>query len=42
MVGDVDFVVVASDCNWSKITQTLKKATVICSGKSGHKNILSH
>ena len=34
MVGDVDFVIVASDGCWSKIVQALKKAKVICSGKS--------
>jgi len=33
-VGDVDFVAVATDCNWGKIVQALKKANVICSGKS--------
>lgn len=34
MVGDIDFVIVASDGCWSKIVQVLKKAKVICSGKS--------
>ncbi len=33
LVGDVDFVAIASDCNWSKI-QTIRKAKVICGGKS--------
>jgi DNA polymerase (family X) len=33
-VGDVDFVVVATDICWHKITQALKKAKVICAGKS--------
>lgn len=33
-VGDVDFVVVATDICWHKITQALKKANVICAGKS--------
>jgi len=33
-VGDVDFVAVATDCNWGRIVQTLKKAKVICAGKS--------
>jgi DNA polymerase (family X) len=33
-VGDVDFVVVASDGGWGKIVQALKKAKVICAGKS--------
>jgi DNA polymerase (family X) len=33
-VGDVDFVAIATDCNWSKIVQALKKAKVICAGKS--------
>lgn len=33
-VGDVDFVIVATDCNWNKILQVLRKANVICSGKS--------
>jgi DNA polymerase (family X) len=33
-VGDIDFVAVASDCNWGKIVHTLKKANVICAGKS--------
>ena len=34
MVGDVDFVAVGTECNWGKIVQTLKKAKVICAGKS--------
>ena len=34
VVGDVDFVIVTSDGCWSKIVQALKKARVICSGKS--------
>ncbi|MGD0449998.1 MAG: hypothetical protein ABSA79_02940 [Candidatus Bathyarchaeia archaeon] len=34
IVGDVDFVVVATDSCWGKIVQSLKKARVICSGKS--------
>ena len=36
MVGDVDFVAVASDGNWSQIVHVLKKARaeVICAGKS--------
>jgi len=33
-VGDVDFVAVATDASWGKITQALKKARVICAGKS--------
>lgn len=33
-VGDVDFVVVATDSCWSKIVQALRKAMVICAGKS--------
>lgn len=34
MVGDVDFVAVGTECNWNKIVQALKKANVICAGKS--------
>jgi DNA polymerase (family X) len=34
IVGDVDFVVVATDGNWGKIVQILKKSTVVCAGKS--------
>jgi DNA polymerase (family 10) len=34
MVGDVDFVAVGTECNWGKIVQALKKAKVICAGKS--------
>ncbi len=33
-VGDCDFVVIATDTNWAKIIQTLKKSKVICSGPS--------
>ena len=33
-VGDVDFVTVATDACWGKITQALKKGRVICAGKS--------
>lgn len=33
-VGDVDFVSVASDYNWSKIAKALKKANIICAGKN--------
>ena len=33
-VGDIDFVVVATDCNWSRIVQALKKSKLICAGKS--------
>jgi DNA polymerase (family 10) len=33
-IGDCDFVVLATDANWAKIVQTLKKAKVICSGPS--------
>jgi DNA polymerase (family 10) len=32
MVGDCDFVVVATDANWAKIVSTIKKAQVICAG----------
>jgi DNA polymerase (family 10) len=34
MVGDVDFVAVATEGGWGKIVQVLKKAKVICAGKS--------
>jgi len=34
VVGDIDFVVVAADNNWSKIVQMLRKSTAICTGKS--------
>jgi DNA polymerase/3'-5' exonuclease PolX len=36
IVGDIDFVGVTADCNWSQIVQSLKKekAKVICAGKS--------
>ncbi len=34
MVGDIDFAVNASDSNWSKILQTLKKTQVICAGNN--------
>jgi DNA polymerase (family X) len=33
-VGDIDFVAVGTECNWGKIVQSLKKAKVICAGKS--------
>ena len=33
-VGDVDFVSVASDYNWNKTAKALKKANIICAGKS--------
>ena len=33
-VGDCDFVVLATDANWAKIVQTLKKSKIICSGPS--------
>ena len=33
-VGDIDFVVQASDCNWGKIVQSQKKAKVICAGQN--------
>jgi DNA polymerase (family 10) len=33
-VGDIDFVAVGTECNWGKIIQSLKKAEVICAGKS--------
>jgi len=33
-VGDCDFVVKASDSNWSRIANTLKKSQVICTGSS--------
>jgi DNA polymerase (family X) len=32
MVGDIDFVIMATDVNWSKIIQALTKPQVICSG----------
>lgn len=31
-IGDCDFVVKATDANWSKIVNTLKKSQVICTG----------
>ena len=34
VVGDLDFVVNASDCNWSRIIQSLKKTQVICAGNN--------
>jgi DNA polymerase (family 10) len=34
MVGDVDFVAVATEYKWGRIVQALKKAKVICAGKS--------
>src|SRR5208283_1172910 len=33
-VGDCDFVVLATDSNWAKIVQTLRKFKIICSGTS--------
>ena len=33
-IGDCDFVVLATDGNWMRILQTLKKSQVICSGPS--------
>ena len=33
-VGDCDFVVLATDNNWAKIVQALRKSKVICSGPS--------
>ena len=33
-VGDIDFVVNASDCNWCKIVQSLKRTQVICAGNN--------
>ena len=32
LVGDCDFVVKATDANWSRIANTLKKSKVICTG----------
>lgn len=32
MIGDCDFVVKATDANWSRIANTLKKSRVICTG----------
>ena len=34
IVGDVDFVAVATEEGWAKITQVLRKTNVICAGKS--------
>jgi DNA polymerase (family X) len=34
VVGDIDFVVVAADNNWSKIVHMLKKSITVCAGKS--------
>ena len=34
VVGDVDFVIVANEGCWYKIVQALRKANVICAGKS--------
>jgi DNA polymerase (family X) len=34
MVGDIDFVAVATDANWTKIVQTFKKSHLICAGNS--------
>jgi DNA polymerase (family X) len=31
-IGDIDFVATATDANWKKITHTLRKSTVICTG----------
>jgi DNA polymerase/3'-5' exonuclease PolX len=33
-VGDCDFVVLASDANWGRIVQALRKSKVICQGPS--------
>ena len=33
-VGDLDFVVMATDNNWAKISQALKRVSLICAGKS--------
>jgi DNA polymerase (family 10) len=32
LVGDIDFVVMATDSNWTKIASCFKKSNVICSG----------
>lgn len=32
IVGDIDFVVMAIDANWNKISQALNKPQLICSG----------
>lgn len=32
LVGDIDFVVIATDSNWAKINSSFKKSAVICSG----------
>jgi DNA polymerase/3'-5' exonuclease PolX len=32
LVGDIDFVVVATDSNWTKITSRFKKSNIICAG----------
>jgi DNA polymerase (family 10) len=32
LIGDIDFVIMAIDANWSKIIQALNKPQVICSG----------
>jgi len=34
LIGDCDFVALATDANWAKIVQTLRKSKVICSGPS--------
>ncbi len=34
MIGDIDFVVKATDANWSRIANTLKKSQIICTGSS--------
>lgn len=31
-VGDIDFVVVATDTNWTKIASSFKKLNIICAG----------
>ena len=33
-VGDCDFVILATDGNWAKIVQTLRRSKIICSGPS--------
>lgn len=33
-VGDCDFVILASDANWGRISQALKKSKIICAGPS--------
>ena len=34
MVGDIDFVAVATDTNWKKIGQVFKKSQLICAGNA--------